>query len=76
MVQLEIEQKIFLDIISLVEDVVNICLSQEKEKQFESSGFSMIIAGYSWKQKDSRIFQIEYSNNTHKMVANRARTML
>ncbi|MDY6372736.1 MAG: hypothetical protein SPL12_10655 [Bacteroidales bacterium] len=68
--------KDFLEIVGLVEDVVNVCLSQEKEKQFESPGFSMIIAGYSWRQKDSRIFQIEYSKKAHKMVANRARTML
>lgn len=67
--------KDFLDIVGLMEDVINVCLSQEHEHQYESPGFSMIVAGYSWRKKDSRIFKIDYNKRLKKMVASRSLTI-
>lgn len=69
----------FLDIVHLVEDITNRCLYEEKEVQEseeEGPGFTMILAGYSFQEKESRLFIISYNKNLKKMKANKAPTIM
>ena len=69
----------FLDLVHLVEDVINRCLFEEKEVQEsdeEGPNFNMILAGYSWKKKESKMFIISYNKHLKKMKANKAKTIM
>ena len=68
----------FLDVVHLVEDVTNRSLYEEKEVQEneeEGPGFTMILAGYSFQENDSRLFIISYNKHLKKMKANKAPTI-
>ncbi len=69
----------FLDVVHLVEDVTNRCLYEEKEVQTneeEGPGFTMILAGYSFQENESRLFIISYNKQLKKMKANKAHTIM
>lgn len=69
----------FLDVVHLVEDITNRCLYEEKEEQTneeEGPGFTMILAGYSLQEKESRLFIISYNKHLKKMKANKAPTIM
>lgn len=69
----------FLDLVHLAEDVINRCLFEEKEVQQndeEGPNFTMILAGYSWRKKESRMFSISYNKHLQKMKANKAKTIM
>lgn len=67
-----------LHIVHLIEDITNKCLFEEKEEQcndVEGPNFSMILAGYSWIKKESRLFIISYNKQLKRMVAQKASTI-
>lgn len=69
----------FLDVVHLVEDITNRCLYEEKKEQEneeEGPGFTMILAGYSFQEKESRLFTISYNKTLKKMKANKAPTIM
>lgn len=69
----------FLDVVHLVEDIINRCLYEEKEEQEneeEGPGFTMILAGYSFQENESRLFIISYNKHLKKMKANKAPTII
>ena len=69
----------FLDVVHLVEDVINRSLYEEKEVQEsdeEGPGFTMILAGYSFQENESRLFTISYNKHLKKMKANKAPTIM
>lgn len=69
----------FLDVVHLVEDIINRCLYEEKEEQEneeEGPGFTMILAGYSFQENESRLFIISYNKHLKKMKANKAPTIM
>ncbi len=69
----------FLDVVHLVEDVINSCLYEEKEIQTneeEGPCFSMILAGYSLREKKSKLFVVSYNKQLQKMKANNASTIM
>lgn len=69
----------FLDMIHLVEDITNQCLLEEKDVQInenEGPNFTMILAGYSYQEKQSRLYIISYDKSLKKMKANKAPTIM
>lgn len=69
----------FHHFVHLVEDVVNSCMAREREEQInEQAGpdFSMILAGYSWVDKKSKLYTITFDKRTEKMKASSATTIM
>lgn len=69
----------FLRIIHLIEDIANKCLFEEQwvqEDVEEGPDFTMIIAGYSWQTKSSRLFILKYDTRLKKMKASKTSTMM
>jgi len=69
----------FLHFVHLVEDVINSCLFHEKEVQENDRigpDFSMILAGYSCKKKQSLLYTIEFDNGLKKMIAKPANSIM
>lgn len=67
------------DVIHLVEDIANRCLQEEREPEYaipgEGPGFSMLIAGYSWRMRRHLIKTLKFNWNLKKMVASRTSTI-
>lgn len=63
------------ELLHSIRDITNKVLFQETEKQMEGPNFSMIIAGYSWKQKTAIIRELRYKPSERLMVLHTPKTI-
>lgn len=67
------------DVTHLIEDIANRCLHEEKEPevamQGDGPGFSMIIAGYSWREKSHLLKILSFDWNLRKMKTSKPVTI-
>lgn len=69
----------FTDLLHSITDITNKVLFQEMEKQPKGiigPGFSMIIAGYSWKLKKPILRELKYNSRKKLMYINQQRTIM
>ena len=68
--------KDFLDIVHLIVDITNKCLSEEQDKIDYNPSFSLMLCGFSWRKKAPFIFKIIYDKRIRKMRHSHVKTIL
>lgn len=68
--------KDFLDIVHLIVDITNKCLSEEQDELPYNPSFSMMLCGFSWKKKAPHLFKILYDKKLRKMRHSSVKTIL
>ncbi len=67
------------DVVHLIEDISNKCLHEEQEPEFamqgDGPGFSMMIAGYSWRKKSYLLKTLTFDWKLRKMKAAKSSTI-